>query len=86
MIALARAHPNRIVVVQDCEYLQTLHLIVPVASAASLSIYRESGRRAVRGWLEAFGYIECRCDNPEEFLNINTPEALAEVESHLKRG
>ncbi|NVK44278.1 MAG: molybdenum cofactor guanylyltransferase [Oceanospirillaceae bacterium] len=86
MIALARVNPDRIVVVQDGEYLQTLHLVVPVASAASLATYRATGRRAVRGWLEAHGYIECRCDDPDEFLNINTPEALAEVEARLKQG
>ncbi|GGO82769.1 molybdenum cofactor guanylyltransferase [Marinobacterium nitratireducens] len=85
MIALAKAHPDRILVVQDGEYLQTLHLIVPVSSAASLVRYRQSGRRAVRGWLEAFGYVECRCDDPGEFLNINTPQALVEVEARLLR-
>ncbi len=84
MIALARSNPGKIVVVQDGEYLQTLHLVVPMSSAASLARYRESGRRAVRGWLEAFGYIECRCDDPEEFLNINTPQVLAEVEGRLR--
>ncbi|MFC6669519.1 molybdenum cofactor guanylyltransferase [Marinobacterium aestuariivivens] len=55
MIALAQAHPDSLVVVQDGDYLQTLHLIVPVAKAASLEAFRETGRRAVRGWLEAEG-------------------------------
>ena len=36
------------------------------------------------GWLEQAGYVECRCDNAAEFMNINTPEALAEARTLLQ--
>ncbi|WP_020683079.1 molybdenum cofactor guanylyltransferase [Marinobacterium rhizophilum] len=84
MIDHSLAAPDQIIVVNDGDYLQTLHLVVPVAAAASLDRFRATGRRAVRGWLEQAGYVECRCDNAAEFMNINTPEALAEARTLLQ--
>ncbi|ANG62025.1 hypothetical protein A8C75_05660 [Marinobacterium aestuarii] len=84
MIAHSQAAPDQIVVVHDGDYLQTLHLIVPVAKAASLNLFRTTGRRAVRGWLEQEGYVECRCDDPVEFMNINTLDALAAAQALLE--
>ncbi|MCP8687875.1 molybdenum cofactor guanylyltransferase [Marinobacterium sedimentorum] len=84
MIAHSQAAPDQIVVVHDGDYLQTLHLIVPVAKAASLDRFRATGRRAVRGWLEQEGYVECHCQPALEFMNINTLEALAEARSLLR--
>jgi molybdopterin-guanine dinucleotide biosynthesis protein A len=84
MIAYSQAAPDQIVVVHDGDYLQTLHLIVPVAKAASLERFRATGRRAVRGWLEQEGYVECHCEHAGEFMNINTPEALADARTLLR--
>ncbi|UTW14027.1 molybdenum cofactor guanylyltransferase [Marinobacterium rhizophilum] len=84
MIEHSLAAPDKIVVVHDGDYLQTLHLIVPVAKAASLDLFRATGRRAVRGWLEQEGYVECHCDSPQEFMNINTRDALAAAQLLLE--
>nr|WP_067298697.1 molybdenum cofactor guanylyltransferase [Marinobacterium profundum] len=83
MIAHSTAAPEQIVVVHDGDYLQTLHLIVPVAKAASLDRFRTTGRRAVRGWLEQEGYVECHCQSAQEFMNINTQAALAQAQALL---
>lgn len=84
LIEHSLASPESIIVVQDGEYLQTLHLIVPVSLAASLDAFRATGRRAVRGWLEQQGYVECRCENPAEFMNINTQAALECAQAQLR--
>jgi molybdopterin-guanine dinucleotide biosynthesis protein A len=84
MLDHSLAAPDQIIVVNDGDFLQTLHLIVPVTTAVSLERFRATGRRAVRGWLEQAGYVECRCDNVAEFMNINTPDALVEARSLLQ--
>lgn len=77
---LAAKHAS-VCAAHDGQRIQPMFLLAECRLAPSLEHYLASGLRQVEGWLnaQAMALADCQ-DHPEWFMNLNTPEELAEAE------
>ncbi len=76
LAAEARKHPDAIVVTEQGGRLEPLHAVIPVAYAASLTDYLQSGQRAVRRWYQQYPIRMVSACDQQQLANINTPQEL----------
>lgn len=77
MFDCLKQNPGATIAVDDGERLHPLHLLIPVSLAESISEYLASGERRMMKWLKQNNLVCCDfSDQPEGFLNVNTPKEL----------
>ncbi len=86
MLAQQRLEDSDIVVAHNGERLQPVYCLLRTALMESLSQFLQSGERKIDNWFSQHGFAVCDfSDNPDMFLNANTPEELTALEGKLKR-
>ncbi|MGU9958319.1 MAG: molybdenum cofactor guanylyltransferase MobA [Arenicellales bacterium WSBS_2016_MAG_OTU3] len=86
MLAQQRLEDSDIVVAHNGERLQPVYCLLRTALVESLSQFLQSGERKIDNWFSQHGFAVCDfSDNPDMFLNANTPEELTALEGKLKR-
>ena len=66
-----------VAVAHDGERRQNLHSLIKIDALPSLRKYYSAGGRAMHRWYQEIGMVEVDfSDQPEAFLNINSPEQL----------
>lgn len=70
-------NPGHICVLTEEQWWHPLHVVIPVACAASLDEWLEEGRRGVQGWIRqhAFSTVDVS-DLAEQMRNLNSPDEL----------
>ena len=79
-LAAGLAADVAVAVAHDGQRAQPLFLLLRRSSVSSVGDYLQTGERSVRGWLESLPSASCLVDNPLAFTNVNSPEALAQLE------
>ncbi len=82
----AAVHEHEAAVAHDGKQRQHLLMLSKVSVLPRLEHYLATGRRAVHGFLDEIDQVDVRMpDISESFLNINTPEDLALLNSDSPR-
>lgn len=81
MLDSMKSHHAEVCTVDDGERLHPVIMLVKRSLAYNLRHYLESGRRKVHDWYYSIDHcIVDFSEQPEAFMNINTPEQLREYE------
>ena len=72
------------VVASDGQRDQPLFLLLRSSSTETIPDYLAAGGRSVHGWLAGMSVARCVMDEPDAFININSPEELAALDRRLR--
>ncbi len=69
----------------DGERVHPVFLLIRTALQDDLAAYLHSGERKIDRWLEQHHLVKADCsDQPDVFLNVNTPEQLEDLQQRLE--
>ena len=69
----------------DGERVHPVFLLIRTALQDDLAAYLNSGERKIDRWLEQHKLMKADCsDQPDVFLNVNTPEQLLDLQQRLQ--
>lgn len=69
----------------DGERVHPVFLLIRTALQDDLAVYLQSGERKIDRWLEQHKLVKTDCsDQPDVFLNVNTPEQLEDLQQRLQ--
>jgi molybdopterin-guanine dinucleotide biosynthesis protein A len=69
----------------DGERVHPVFLLIRTALQDDLAAYLQSGERKIDRWLETHQLVKADCsDQPDVFLNVNTPEQLIDLQQRLQ--
>jgi molybdopterin-guanine dinucleotide biosynthesis protein A len=69
----------------DGERVHPVFLLIRTALQDDLAAYLNSGERKIDRWLEQHKLVNADCsDQPDIFLNVNTPEQLKDLQQRLQ--
>ncbi len=69
----------------DGERVHPVFLLIRTALQDDLAAYLNSGERKIDRWLETHKLVKADCsDQPDIFLNVNTPEQLIDLQQRLQ--
>jgi molybdopterin-guanine dinucleotide biosynthesis protein A len=69
----------------DGERVHPVFLLIRTALQDDLAAYLQSGERKIDRWLEQHKLVKADCsDQPDVFLNVNTPEQLEDLQKRLR--
>lgn len=80
-LRLAREHPQKAIVPQPGRQIEPLHAIYHKTNLASLQDHLQSAHElSVRKWIQKISVYYWKVNDPNPFININTPEELRKYE------
>lgn len=85
MVDTLNQHQAECCIPDDGERVHPVFLLLKTELQTSLADYLANGQRKIDRWLEQHQLVKVDCsDQPETFLNVNTPEQLKALEQQMK--